>query len=128
VLVPELAAFSDIALLALRLMIAALFATSGWAHATRPEQRGESIGMTPPATLLLGVVELLGAVSVALGIYAEAGALLLIGVMLGAIYKKLFAWGTGFWGEDGQGWYYDLLYLVCALVIMTTGGGALTLT
>jgi putative oxidoreductase len=126
--VPELAAGSDLALLALRLMIAAIFATSGWAHATKPKQRGEKIEMTPVATLLLGVIELLGAASIALGIYPEAGAFLLIGVMLGAIYKKIFAWKSGFWGEDGQGWYYELLYLVCCLVIMTTGGGALTLT
>jgi putative oxidoreductase len=127
-MIPDIALLSDVALLLLRLMIAAIFATSGWAHATKPEQRGESIEMTPPATLLLGVVELLGAASVALGLYPEAGALLLIGVMLGAIYKKIFAWKTGFWGEEGQGWYYDLLYLVCNLVILTTGGGALTIT
>jgi putative oxidoreductase len=128
VLIPELAQLSDVALLLLRLMIAAVFATSGWAHATKPEQRGKSIEMTPPATLLLGVIELLGAASIALGIYPEAGAFLLIGVMVGAIYKKRFAWKTGFWGEDGQGWYYELLYLVCNLVILTTGGGALTIT
>jgi putative oxidoreductase len=127
-MIPDIALLSDVALLLLRLMIAAIFATSGWAHATKPEQRGKSIEMTPPATLLLGVIELLGAASVALGLYPEAGALLLIGVMLGAIYKKIFAWKTSFWGEDGQGWYYDLLYLVCNLVILTTGGGALTIT
>lgn len=126
--IPELAVLSDVALLLLRLMIAAVFATSGWAHATKPKERGESIEMTPPATLLLGVVELLGAASVALGLYPEAGAILLIGVMLGAIYKKIFAWKSGFWGDEGQGWYYELLYLVCCLVILTTGGGALTLT
>lgn len=126
-LIPELAALSDVALLLLRLMIAALFATSGWAHATNPKERGKSIEMTPPATLLLGVIELLGAASIALGLFTEAGALLLIGVMLGAIYKKIFAWRSGFWGEDGQGWYYDLLYLVCNLVILTTGGGGLTI-
>jgi putative oxidoreductase len=122
------AALADVALLLLRLLIAALFATSGWAHATRPEERGRKIEMTPPATLLLGVVELLGAASVALGLYPEAGAVLLMGVMLGAIYKKIFAWKSGFWGDDGQGWFYELLYLVCLLVILATGGGALTLT
>jgi putative oxidoreductase len=119
---------SDIALLLLRLMIAAIFATSGWAHATKPKERAESIGMSPSFTQLLGIVELLGAASVALGLFPEAGALLLVGVMMGAIHKKIFAWKTGFWGEDGQGWYYDLLYLVCNLVILTTGGGALTIT
>lgn len=124
--IPALAA--DVALLLLRLMIAAVFATSGWAHATKPKERAESIEMTPPATLLLGVVELLGAASVALGLYAEAGAILLMGVMVGAIYKKVVVWKSGFWGDEGQGWYYDLLYLVCNLVILTTGGGSLTLT
>jgi putative oxidoreductase len=119
---------SDIALLLLRLMIAAIFATSGWAHATKPKERAESINMSPSFTQMLGIVELLGAASVALGLFPEAGAILLIGVMIGAIYKKVFAWKTGFWGDDGQGWYYDLLYLVCSLVILTTGGGALTIT
>jgi putative oxidoreductase len=127
-MVPEIALLSDIALLLLRLMIAAIFATSGWAHATKPKERGESIDMSPGFTQLLGIVELLGAASVALGLFPEAGALLLMAVMVGAIHKKVFAWKTGFWGDEGQGWYYDLLYLVCNLVILTTGGGALTIT
>jgi putative oxidoreductase len=127
-MLPEIPLLSDIALLLLRLMIAAIFATSGWAHATKPKERAESIDMSPSFTQLLGIVELLGAASVALGLFPEAGALLLIGVMFGAIYKKVFAWKAGFWGDDGQGWYYDLLYLVCSLVILTTGGGALTIT
>jgi len=84
--------------------------------------------MSPPFTLGLGIVELVGAASIALGIYPQVGAILLIGVMLGAIQKKIFAWKTGFWGDEGQGWYYDLLYLVCNLVILTTGGGAYTIT
>jgi putative oxidoreductase len=127
-MIPEMALLSDIALLLLRVMIAAIFATSGWAHATKPKERGESIEMSPGFTQLLGIVELLGAASVALGLFPEAGALLLMAVMVGAIHKKIFAWKTGFWGKDGQGWYYDLLYLVCNLVILTTGGGALTIT
>jgi putative oxidoreductase len=127
-MLPDIPLLSDIALLLLRLLIAAIFATSGWAHATKPKERAESIDMSPSFTQLLGIVELLGAASVALGLFPEAGAILLIGVMIGAIYKKVFAWKTGFWGDDGQGWYYDLLYLVCSLVILTTGGGALTIT
>ena len=125
---PELAGLTDLALLLLRLMIAAIFATSGWSHMTEPKERAEDIGMLPGFTLGLGVVEVLGAASIALGMFAQLGALLLIGVMLGAIQKKMFVWKTGFWGKEGQGWYYDLLYLVCCLVILTTGGGAIALT
>ncbi|HSH44566.1 MAG TPA: DoxX family protein [Longimicrobiales bacterium] len=118
---------TDIALLLLRLMIALLFGSSGWAHATSPDERAESIGMSPTFTLALGVAELTGAASVLLGVVPEAGAAVLMAVMLGAIYKKAFVWETGFWGEDGQGWYYDALYLVCNLVILATGGGTLVL-
>ncbi|HUG40678.1 MAG TPA: DoxX family protein [Longimicrobiales bacterium] len=127
-LIPELGALADVALLLLRLMIAAIFGTSGWSHVTRPKERAASIEMSPAFTLALGVVELVGATSLVLGLYPQIGAVLLIGVMLGAIHKKMFAWKTGFWGKEGQGWYYDLLYLVCNLVILTTGGGAITLT
>lgn len=127
-LVPELAGFTDVTLLLLRLTVAAIFASSGWSHATQPRERAESIGMSPRFTLGLGLVELLGAASLILGLYAQIGAILLIGVMLGAIHRKIFVWKTGFWGDEGQGWYYDLLYLVCNLVILTTGGGAIALT
>ena len=127
-LVPQLGELADVALLLLRLTIAAVFATSGWQHATKPKERAESIGMSPGVTLVLGIVELLGAASIALGVYPQVGAVLLIGVMLGAIGKKVFVWRTGFWGKKNDGWYYDLLYLVSNLVIATTGGGALTIT
>lgn len=127
-LIPELAGLTDVTLLLLRLMIAAVFATSGWSHMTDPEGRAESIGMSPSFTRVLGVAEVLGALSVAAGLFAQIGAIILIGVMLGAIQKKVFVWKTGFWGDQGQGWYYDLLYLTCSLVILTTGGGAITIT
>ena len=126
-ILPELAGLTDPALLLLRLMIAAIFGTSGWSHMTKPKERAESIGMSPGFTAVLGALEVLGAASIALGVYAQLGAIVLIGVMLGAIQKKMFVWKTGFWGDEGQGWYYDLLYLVCCLVILTTGGGALTI-
>lgn len=124
----DLTGLTDLALLLLRLMIAAVFVTSGWSHATRPAERADSIGMSPRFTLVLGVVEVAGAISIALGVYPRIGAALLIGVMLGAIQKKVFVWKTGFWGEEGGGWYYDLLYLVCSLVVLTTGGGDIALT
>jgi putative oxidoreductase len=127
-LFPQLTALVDVALFLLRLMMAALFGTSGWSHVTKPKERAASIGMTPTFTFLLGLGELAAAASLLLGIYPQLGALLLIAIMLGAIQKKMFVWKTGFWGEKGQGWYYELLYIVCNLVIVATGGGAIALT
>lgn len=115
-------------LLLLRTLIAAIFATSGWSHVARPKERAESIGLPPAATVLLGLCELVGAASVLLGFLPSYGAALLIVVMAGAIYKKVAVWRKGFWGEESNGWYYDLLYATCSFLILVTGGGAWTLT
>lgn len=121
---PELAGLTDLTLLLLRVMLGILFISSGWSHVRKPEQRGTSIGLSPGFTRMLGFAELVGGVSVGIGAWAQIGALVLAGVMFGAIYKKLFVWKSGFWGGSaGDGWFYDLLYLICALVIATTGGG-----
>ena len=117
----------DLSLLLLRLLIAAVFFISGWAHMTQPKERAESIGMSPAFTAVLGVVEVVGAVLVAIGLFIQPATIVLMAVMLGAIQKKVFVWKTGFWGEQNGGWYYDLLYLVGNLVILATGGGSYTL-
>lgn len=124
---PQLAQFVDLSLFLLRIMLALVFGSSGWSHVREPRSRGESLGMSPVSTVVLGVVEIVGSLGLVLGIFPRVAAALLIGVMVGAIYKKVFVWRTGFWGDETQGWYYDLFYLVGNLVILTTGGGAWTL-
>ena len=111
------------ALLCLRLIVAAVFFESGRRHAGDPVGRATSIGLSPGATRILGLAEIIGAVGVALGVFTQIAALVLMLVMLGAIQKKLFVWHIGFWGEQTYGWHYDLLFLVANLVILTTGGG-----
>ncbi len=114
---------ADAALLILRLMVAIVFFTSGWKHASDPAGRAQSIGMSKGFTLFLGVAEIAGSLGVAAGVLTQAAAMGLILVMLGAIQKKLFVWHTGFWGKDGYGWHYDLMMIVMNLVIVATGGG-----
>jgi putative oxidoreductase len=104
-------------------MIAAVFGSSGWNHVRDPAGRAESIGMSRTFTLILGIAELAGSLGVALGVLAQVAALGLILVMLGAIQKKVFVWHTGFWGQKGQGWHYDLMLVVMNLVVVATGGG-----
>jgi putative oxidoreductase len=124
---PQLLQFSDVALLCLRLLVAVVFFESGRRHASDPVGRAASIGVSPGTTRMLGWAEMAAALGVALGVFAQVGALVLMLVMLGAIQKKLFVWHTGFWGEKTYGWHYDLLFLVTNLVILTTGGGRLVL-
>ncbi len=126
-LFPRLLQFSDLSLLCLRLMVAAVFFTSGLSHARDPAGRSASIGLSPRFTLVLGLVEMAASLGVALGVFTQVTALGLIVVSLGAIQKKLLVWHTGFWGDKTYGWHYDLLFLVANLVILTTGGGRLVL-
>ncbi len=126
---PQLTRFSDVALLLLRLMVGAVFITSGYKHLKDPEARSKDIGMSKSFTVFLGAAELAGALGVISGVFAQLAAIGLILVMLGAIQKKIFAWHTGFWGKSGtNGWSYDTMLVVMNLVIVTTGGGNLSLT
>jgi putative oxidoreductase len=124
---PQFLRFSDVALLLLRLMVAAVFFESGRRHAGDPVGRAASIGLGPGVTRILGWAEMAAALCVALGVFTQVPALVLMLVMLGAIQKKIFAWHVGFWGESTYGWHYDLTFLVANLVILTTAGGRLVL-
>ncbi len=123
----DTAFLAGFALLLLRIIIAVVFFSSGKSHVQKPKERGESIGMSPTATTILGISEIVGAISIAFGIFTQIGALLIMGAMLGAMYRKVFVWKTGFYEEKGYGWHYDLLLFLGAFVIFTTHGGSLIL-
>ena len=125
---PQLAHFTDIALLLLRIMIGIVFMTSGWKHLKDPEARSKDTGMSKGFTIFLGAAGFAGGLGVILGVFAQLAAIGLILIMLGAIQKKIFVWRTGFWGKTGtNGWSYDTMLIVMNLVIVTTGGGNLSL-
>ncbi|RPH74551.1 MAG: DoxX family protein [Candidatus Rokuibacteriota bacterium] len=122
--IPALLELEDLALLLMRLIVGAVFMTSGWSHARDPVARGKSIGLPPGFTRALGAAEVAGGLGVALGVLTQLAAIGLILVMLGAIQKKIFVWRTGFWGKHGtDGWHYDLMLVLMCLVMATTGGG-----
>ncbi len=124
----HLSQFTAAALLLLRLMVGAIFVSSGWSHLTHPAERGQSIGMSKGFTAFLGAAELAAALGVIFGVLTQIAAAGLILLMLGAIQKKMFVWKTGFWGKHGSdGWHYDLMLLVMNLVIITTAGGSYVL-
>jgi len=124
---PQLTQFTDLGLLLLRLMVAAIFATSGWSHVTDSEARSKSIGLSQGFTIFLGIAELAGGLGVAVGVLTQPAALGLILIMFGAIQKKIFVWHIGFWGEKNSGWHYELIMIVMNLVILFTDGGRWTL-
>ena len=120
---PQLARFTDLGLLLMRLMVGLVFVTSGWSHLTKAEERSKSIGMSKGFTLFLGVAEIAGGLGVAFGVLTQLATIGLILVMLGAIYKKIAEWHTGFWGEKSYGWHYELIFIIMNLVLTFTDGG-----
>lgn len=123
--IPGAIAYADCSLLLLRLMLALVFGTSGFKHLRQPKERAASIGMSVPFTVFLGAAECAGAMGLATGVLAPWAALGLILLMLGAIYKKVVEWKTGFWGEKSMGWNYEVQMIVMNLVIVTMGPGKL---
>jgi putative oxidoreductase len=120
---PQLAQFTDLSLLLLRLMVAAVFVASGWNHVRDPKGRAKSIGATPAFTKSLAVAELAGGLGVAFGVLTQLAAIGLILVMLGATQRKIFVWHTGFWGANAPGWHYELMLVLMNVVIACTDGG-----
>ncbi|MFZ0795963.1 MAG: DoxX family protein [Candidatus Korobacteraceae bacterium] len=120
---PQLARFTDLGLLLLRLMVGLVFIDSGYNHLRNPAERSKSIGMSKGFTIFLGIAEVAGGLGVAFGVLTQLAAFGLIALMLGAIQKKIFSWHTGFWGEKTYGWHYDLMIVLMNLMIAATDGG-----
>jgi hypothetical protein len=57
-LLRELARFTDVALLLLRVMVWVVFVTSGWNHLREPEARSKGIEQSKGVTIFLGAAEL----------------------------------------------------------------------
>ena len=119
--------YGNAALLCMRLMVAAVFASSGWNDLKDPEGRSKDLGLPKGFTVFLGVAEVAGGLGVASGVLASWAAAGLILIMFGAIHRKMFVWKTGFWGKGSQGWHYDVLMIVMLFVVLTIGPGRLVL-
>ena len=113
----------DLGFLLMRLMVGAVFITSGWSDLRDPDARSKSIGMSKGFTIFLGASEVLGSLGVMAGVLTQWAALGLILIGIGAIQKKIFVWRSGFWGEKTYGWHYDLMLVSMNLVILFTKGG-----
>jgi putative oxidoreductase len=126
-LFPSLAQYTDFAILIVRIMVAAIFISSGLADLKNPAARAASIGMDKPFTIFIGTAEVLGGLGVAAGVLTQLAALGLIIIMFGALYKKVFVWHTGFWGQGSSGWNYEMILLSMLTLILCTAGGRFVL-
>jgi|SRR5579863_1193569 len=119
----QLEQFTDFALVFLRLMVGLVFIDSGYNDIRAPEARGKNLGLPKGVMIFLALAELLGGIAVVIGFLPQLAAIGLILIMLGALQKKIFVWKTGFWGKDGLGWNYELIFVSMLLVVICTNGG-----
>ena len=75
---PQLARFTDLGILLLRLMVGLVFVTSGYSHLKNSTARAKSIGMSKPFTIFLGIAEAAGGLGVAFGVLTQLAAFGLI--------------------------------------------------
>ena len=123
--------FGDIGLIALRIVVAAIFAVHGthkWAMwKIRPSEQMPAgmLGMLK----FLSIVEPLGAVAVFAGFLTQLAAAGLGIIMLGAIGLKVKVMKEPFTDSKNHkvGWEYDLIILAAALALFFFGAGRFSL-
>lgn len=116
---------ADWSLLALRIIIAAIFLYHGWQKIQMWMD-----GQTSPLMMVLSIVEPVAAILILIGYFTRWAALVLAVVMVGAIIFK----ATGQLGQvitfatpTGPGWEFDLSILGGLLALAGVGAGCLAL-
>ncbi|MBE1443738.1 DoxX family protein [Paenibacillus sp. OAS669] len=122
-------------LLIVRLVVGLTFAGHGaqklfgWFGGYGPKGTGgwmESVGIKPGVLMavLSGLMELIGGLLFAAGLFTEAGAALIVLTMLGAIVKVHGK--NGYWATS-NGYEYNLMLIAVAVGVALIGAGAYSL-
>ena len=130
--VPPLA---DLALLFLRLVIGLMFALSGFFKLTDGERREkmrtslQDAHVPPSLAPLLSFLELVGGISVVLGLFTVPGALVLLVISLGALVTTTLpkAEGKGVHKLENVLYAPEMLLVAGLLVLIAVGAGGRSL-
>jgi uncharacterized membrane protein YphA (DoxX/SURF4 family) len=125
----ELTQFTDIGLYILRLAVGLIFIYHAVPKLRNSKEMASMMGSEKAKLMILalGLVELLSAFGLILGIYIALSAVLLGIVMIGAILLKITKWHSPFSAADKTGWEFDLILLAANIAILATGGGSIAL-
>lgn len=121
----QLLQYNDAGLLLLRITIAVIFVYHGLPKLSKAKAMSAMMGMPAGMIFMLGMVEILASLGIALGVFTQVSALLLAVVMVGAIGMKAMKWGVPFSAMDKTGWEFDLILLFASIAILLGGGGSI---
>ena len=117
------ALYADLDLLALRIVLAAIFVM----HGIQKAGAWKNAGMPMRSVMkVLSVAEPLGALALAVGFLTPIAASALSLIMLGAIWMKVRRWHVPFTTHQGTGWEFDLLILAALCVLSSSGAGSMS--
>lgn len=119
-----LALNQNLGLFVLRLAVAAVFIYHGLPKLRAPSKMAQGMGWSAWRVALLGAVEFGSSIGLLAGFHFRWAAALLVIVMLGAIYHKIFKWKMKFSMSGGTGWEFDLILLAANIAIIFVGAGA----
>lgn len=123
----ELINYTDFGILALRLIIGAIFIVHGLPKLKNVSGTAKGVGLPVGLMWLVALFEFGGGLMVLVGFLTQIGALLIAIVMLGALWKKKFEWNIPFTYPDGKtGYEFDLLILAGCAVLFVFGGGLIS--
>lgn len=114
-MIESLLQYNDLGLLILRLVVGGIFIV----HAI-PKFKSK------PGWKIIGLLEILGATAIILGVLTQLAAVGLSLLMVGAIYMKVAKWKIPFNTMTNTGWEFDLIMLAGAIVIATQGAGSIS--
>ena len=117
----------DVGLLVLRVALGAIFIYHSIPKLKAPAQMAKGMGQSKNFISLLGVIEFVAGLFLILGFLTRVGALLIVIVMLGALYYKLFKWHVPFAAHDKLGWEFDLILLAAAIALILLGDGSISI-
>ena len=113
----------NVGLLVLSVVLGAIFIYHSIPKLKAPASMAKGMGKSKGFVSLLGVVEFVSGLFLILGFLTQIGALLLVVVMLGALYHKLFKWNVPFAAHDKLGWEFDVILLAAAIALLLLGAG-----
>ena len=117
--------YNNLGLFSLRLAVAVIFLYHSFPKLKNAKGMAQMMGTQTAMVFILGAVELLSSLGLALGFYTQLSALLLAIVMVGAIVMKTMKWGAPFSAMDKTGWEFDLILLAANIAIFLGGGGSI---
>lgn len=103
---------------ALQLVVGLIFVVHGWPKFKNPAGIAGVYGAPKMVGTIHGLVEIVGGISLALGLWVEQFTAIFSLIILCALYFKIFKWKMPFMAQETTGWEFDLLLLAALSVIL----------